>query len=312
MSYYAPNLQNAMEIRQLKAFIAIVETGTFTAGAGRVHVTQAAISMQIKQLEGEVGTPLFVRAPRRVLLTQAGEMLLERTRRILREHDAALSELHELAGAERGRVRIGSASAMISANPLPAILKDLRTRHPRAEISLVSGTSEELVEKLLEGELDVAFVSLPVEAHGIEAEVLNEDEIVAIGPANHPLAARKSVNAVELAKEKLILGEKGGNTRRLIDEFFADANLQPLVSMELSRLDAIKGMAESGLGVGLVPLGSVREEVAKRRLTTWRVEGANIKWGLGLAHLASAPQSATCQTFVKLCRQYFGERSQVA
>ena len=92
-----------MEIRQLKAFIAIVETGTFTAGAGRVHVTQAAISMQIRQLENEVGTKLFVRAPRRVLLTQAGEMLLERTRRILREHAAALSELRELAGAERGR-----------------------------------------------------------------------------------------------------------------------------------------------------------------------------------------------------------------
>ena len=301
-----------MEIRQLKAFIAIVETGTFTAGAGRVHVTQAAISMQIRQLENEVGTKLFVRAPRRVLLTQAGEMLLERTRRILREHDAALSELHELAGAERGRVRIGSASAMVSANPLPAILKDLRTLHPRAEVSLVSGTSEELVAKLLDGDLDVAFVSLPVEAHGIEAEVLNEDEIVAIGPTNHQLAARKNITALELAQENLILGEKGGNTRRLIDEFFADANLQPIVSMELSRLDAIKGMVESGLGVGLVPLGSVREEVAKRRLTTWRVEGADIKWGLGLAHLASAPQATISQTFVKLCRQYFGERSQAA
>ena len=166
--------------------------------------------------------------------------------------------------------------------------------------------------KLLAGDLDVAFVSLPVEAHGIEAEVLNEDEIVAIGPTNHQLAARKNITALELSKENLILGEKGGNTRRLIDEFFADTNLQPIVSMELSRLDAIKGMVESGLGVGLVPLGSVREEVAKRRLTTWRVEGADIKWGLGLAHLASAPQATISQTFVKLCRQYFGERSQAA
>ena len=298
-----------MEIRQLKAFIAIVETGTFTAGAGRVHVTQAAISMQIKQLEVELGAPLFVRAPRRVLLTQAGEMLLERARRILREHEAALNELHELAGAERGRIRIGSASAMVSANPLPSILKDLRARHPRAEVSLVSGTSEELVEKLLEGDLDVAFVSLPVEAHGIEAEVLNQDEIVAIGPPNHALAGRKVLTAQDLAGEKLILGEKGGNTRRLIDEFFANANLHPVVAMELSRLDAIKGMVEAGLGVGLVPLASVREEVARRRLTTWRVEGANITWGLGLACLASAPQAAIGQTFVKLCRQYFGERS---
>jgi DNA-binding transcriptional LysR family regulator len=301
-----------MEIRQLRAFIAIVETGTFTAGAGRVHVTQAAISMQIRQLESEIGTPLFVRAPRRVLLTQAGEMLLERARRILREHDAALNELHELAGAECGRIRIGSASAMVSANPLPSILKDLRTRHPRAEVSLISGTSEELAEKLLAGVLDVAFVSLPVAAHGIEAEVLNEDEIVAIGPANHPLAARKTLALEELAGEKLILGEQGGNTRRLIDKAFEDNNLQPIISMELSRLDAIKGMVETGLGVGLVPLGAVREEVAKRRLTTWRVEGVKIKWGLGLAHLSSAPQASISQTFAKLCREYFGERAQSA
>jgi DNA-binding transcriptional LysR family regulator len=301
-----------MDMRQLRAFVAIVETGTFTAGAARVHVTQAAISMQIRQLELEVGTPLFVRAPRRVLLTQAGEMLLERARRILGEHDAALNELHELAGAERGRIRIGSASAMVSANPLPAILKDLRTRHPRAEVSLVSGTSEELVGKLLEGDLDVAFVSLPVAAHGIETVELNRDEIVAIGPPNHALAGRKSVTGEDLAREQLILGEQGGNTRRLIDKFFEDGNLQPTVAMELSRLDAIKGMVEAGMGVGLVPLGSVREEVSRRRLTSWRVEGADIKWGLGLASLSSAPPSAITNTFAQLCRRYFGERGQSA
>ena len=296
-----------MEIRQLRAFIAIIETGTFTAGAGRVHITQAAISMQIRQLELELGTPLFVRAPRRVLLTQAGEMLLERTRRILREHDAALAELHELAGAERGRLRLGSASAMVSANPLPSILQKLRTRHPRAEITIVSGTSEELVGKLLQGELDAAFVSLPVEAHGVETLLLNEDEIVAVGPANHILADHDTLTVQELIQEKLILGERGGNTRRLIDEFFAQANLQPTVSMELSRLDAIKGMVEAGLGVGLVPLGSVREEVAKHRLTVWRVTGVNIHWALGLAHLTSARQAHIQQTFTKLCQQAFAE-----
>lgn len=297
-----------MEIRQLRAFIAIVETGTFTAGAGRVHVTQAAISMQIRQLELELGTPLFVRAPRRVLLTQAGEMLLERTRRILREHDTAVSELHELAGAERGRLRLGSASAMVSANPLPAILQDLRTRHPRVEITLTSGTSSELIAKLLAGELDAAFISLPVEAHGIETVVLNEEEIVAIGTANHARADRQRITAQDLAQEKLILGEQGGNTRRLIDDFFAHANVQPNVSMELSRLEAIKGMVEAGLGIGLVPAGSVREEIAKHRLTAWRITGANIKWSLGLAHLASAPQSHIQQTFTKLCRQAFAPK----
>src|SRR3989441_10888622 len=122
-----------MDIRQMKAFVAIAEAGTFTAGAARVHITQAAISMQIRQLEIETGAKLFVRAPRRVILTEAGENLLERARVILREHDAALEELAELTGAHRGRLRIGSASAKVSADPLPQILRELRKSHPGVE-----------------------------------------------------------------------------------------------------------------------------------------------------------------------------------
>src|SRR5258708_3631606 len=140
-----------MDIRQLKAFVAIAESGTFTAGAARVHVTQAAISMQIRQLETETRTQLFIRAPRRVILTEAGEKLLERAYTILREHDSALEELAALTGAHRGRLRIGSASAMVSADPLPQILRELRRIHAGVETSVVSGTSESLVKQVLAG-----------------------------------------------------------------------------------------------------------------------------------------------------------------
>src|SRR6266566_4734849 len=125
-----------MDIRQLKAFVAIAESGTFTAGAARVHVTQAAISMQIRQLENETGAQLFIRAPRRVILTEAGEKLLERARLILREHDAALEELAALTGAHRGRLRIGSASAGVSSQALPRILRELKKLHPAVETSV--------------------------------------------------------------------------------------------------------------------------------------------------------------------------------
>src|SRR5947207_11483873 len=140
-----------MDIRQLKAFVAIAESGTFTAGAARVHVTQAAISMQIRQLETETGARLFVRAPRKIILTEAGEKLLERAYTILREHDAALEELAALTGAHRGRLRIGSASARVAADPLPQILRELRKRHAAVETSVSSGTSEELVQQVLAG-----------------------------------------------------------------------------------------------------------------------------------------------------------------
>jgi len=184
-----------VEIRQLRAFVAIAESGTFTAGALRVHVTQAAISMQIRQLETEIGAKVFVRAPRHVILTEAGEQLLRRARHILREHDAALDEIAELAGAERGRLRIGSASAMVLTDQLPSILKELRKQHPAADIAVTSGTSEVLVDQILAGEVDVAFVSLPVDVRGIKTERLSEDQLEAIASPRHRLAKQKTIHS---------------------------------------------------------------------------------------------------------------------
>lgn len=301
-----------MEIRQLRAFIAIAELGTFTAGALRVHVTQAAISMQIRQLENELGAKLFVRAPRRVMLTEAGEQLLQRARQILRDHDAALDEIAELAGAERGRLRIGSASAMVTTDVLPKLLKEVRKQHARAEITVVSGTSEALAEQILAGELDVAFVSLPVEARGINTERLIQDQLVAIASPRHPLAKERTVSAYTLAGEKLILGERGGNTRRLIDQFFQQAGITLQVSMELSRQASIRRMVEEDMGVGIVPLQSVAEEVEKGRLIRWWIEGAQINWELGIARLIGGYESPITQTFVKLSRKYFSDSSRPA
>jgi DNA-binding transcriptional LysR family regulator len=296
-----------MDIRQIKAFVAIAETGTFTAGAVRVHVTQAAISMQIRQLETETGAKLFIRAPRRVILTEAGEKLLERAYVILREHDAALEELAALTGAHRGRLRIGSASAMVSADPLPQILRELRKSHSGVETSVASGTSESLVRQVLAGELDAAFVSLPVEARGVQTEILSEDSLVAIASPRHTLAKQKVVSAYALAGEKLILGERGGNTRRLIDQFFAHAGVTLKVTMELSRLAAIKRMVEEEMGVGIVPLQSVRDEVAKGTLVRWWIEGAQINWQLGIARLVGGYESPIHQTFLRLCREHFAQ-----
>jgi len=296
-----------MEIRQLKAFLAIAETGTFTAGAARVHVTQAAISMQIRQLETEVGAQLFVRAPRRVIVTEAGEKLLQRAQAILREHDAAIDEIASLTGAHKGRVRIGSASAAVSGDPLPRFLRELAKKHSGAEVSVSSGTSAELVKQLLAGELDFAFVSLPVEARGIQSELLSEDYLVAIASPRHKLAKQKVVSAYGLAGEKLILGERGGNTRRLIDQFFSQGGVTPKIAMELSRMAAIKRMVEEDMGVGIVPLQSVRDEVAKGTLVRWWIEGAQINWQLGLARLVGGYESPIHRTFLRMCRQHFGK-----
>lgn len=298
-----------MEIRQLRAFIAIAELGTFTAGALRVHVTQAAISMQIRQLENELGAKLFIRAPRRVMLTEAGEQLLQRARQILCDHDAAVDEIAALAGAERGRLRVGSASAMVTTDVLPKLLREVRKQHSGAEITVASGTSEALVQQILAGELDIAFVSLPVEARGINTERLSQDQLVAVASPRHKLAKQRTISAYTLAGERLILGERGGNTRRLIDQFFAQAGVTLHVSMELSRQAAIRRMVEEDMGVGIVPLQSVSEAVDKGRLVRWWIEGAQINWELGIARLTGGYESPITQTFIKLSRNHFGSDS---
>lgn len=297
-----------MEIRQLRAFLAIAEAKTFTAGARRVNVTQAAISMQIRQLEDEVGLPLFTRTPRRVIMTEAGEYLLERARRIMREHDSALAEIAEVAGAEHGRLRIGSASAMFATRQLPFILQKLKAKFPNAEISVTSGTSQALVEKIMHGEVDIAFVSLPVESSNVTIDPLFSDEIVAVAHPGHPLAKDKFISAAALAGEHLILGEKGGNTRRMIDEFFDAANVRPNITMELSRQEAINQMVENNMGVGIAGAKTVADEIREGRLVSWLIEGAEIKWDLGLARLRGGYYSPIAKEFVRLCKESFVER----
>ncbi|HEY0427611.1 MAG TPA: LysR family transcriptional regulator [Pyrinomonadaceae bacterium] len=297
-----------MEIRQLKAFLAIAEAKTFTAGARRVNVTQAAISMQIRQLEDEVGLPLFTRTPRRVIMTEAGEHLLERARKILREHDAAIAEIAEVAGAEYGRLRIGSASAMFATIQLPTILQNLKQKFPNAEITVSSGTSQTLVDKILHGDIDIAFISLPVDNSHVTTELLFSDEIVAIAHPAHPLADQKFISAAALAGEPLILGEKGGNTRRLIDDFFHAANVHPNVVMELSRQEAINQMVENNMGIGIAGAKTVAKEIGKGRLASWLIEGAEIKWDLGLARLRGGYFSPIAKEFVRFCKESFKQR----
>jgi DNA-binding transcriptional LysR family regulator len=297
-----------MEIKQLRAFVAIAEEKTFTAGAKRVHITQAAVSMQIRQLEGEVGLPLFTRTPRKVILTEAGEYLLDRARRILREHNTALEELAEIAGAEHGRLRIGSASAMFATDQLPHILEKLKRKFPNAEISVSSGTSEKLVDKIMHGEVDIAFVSLPIETSNVQTELLYSDEVVAIAHPTHNLAKEKYISAVRLAGENLILGEKGGNTRRMVDDFFDAHHLKPHVVMELSRQEAINKMVENNMGVGIAGAKNSALSVKDGRLVSWWIEGAEIKWNLGLARLRGGYFSPIGKEFTRLCRENFEER----
>jgi LysR family transcriptional regulator for metE and metH len=161
---------------------------------------------------------------------------------------------------------------------------------------------------MMHGEVDTAFVSLPVDNSNITTDLLFSDEIVAIAYPKHPLAKEKFISAATLAGEKLILGERGGNTRRMIDDFFAAANVKPNVVMELSRQEAINQMVENNMGVGIAGAKTVAGEIREGRLISWLIEGAEIQWELGLARLRGGYYSPIGKEFTRLCKESYVER----
>jgi DNA-binding transcriptional LysR family regulator len=150
------------------------------------------------------------------------------------------------------------------------------------------------------------LVSLPVQASDVTTELLRSDRLVAAMSPQHRLARSRVIKAEELAAEALILGEKGGNTRRLIDLYFEKSGLTPKVVMELQRTEAIIKMVELGFGVTILPQGSVRADIARDRLRAAPVRDLNLRWEFGMAYLKSDYLSPALESFVKLCRAYIG------
>jgi len=293
-----------MELRLLRTFKAVAEAGSFTGAASRVHVTQAAVSVHIRQLEEELGSPLFLRVNKKLFLTEAGRALLAHTETILRAHDEARAELAALSKPASGRLHIGVASTAITVQPLPEILSELKRRHSSIDLAVVGGTSEWIIEQILNSNLDVGLVSLPVEASDVLTETLRSDLLVAAVRPDHPLASLKQISAEQLTSEPLILGEKGGNTRRLIDLFFEKSNLEPRISMELQRTEAIIKMVERGFGLTILPQSSLAPALARGTIRAIKVRDLNLRWEFGVAYLKSDYRAPVLESFLELCRRY--------
>jgi LysR family cyn operon transcriptional activator len=293
-----------MEIRLLRTFRAVADAGSFTHAASRIHLTQAAVSVHIRQLEEEIGSPLFLRVNKKLYLTEAGRALLAHADTILHAHDEAKADLANMGGPSRGRLRIGVSSTTVTIHPLPEMLSEIKRRYALIDLSVIGGTSERLIEQLLAGSVDAGLVSLPVEASDVLTETLRSDKLVAVMSSKHKLARSRAITAAELTAEPLILGEHGGNTRRLIDLFFEKSGLDPKIIMELQRTEAIIKMVELGFGVTILPQGAARTNVARGTLAAMPVRELNVRWEFGVAYLKSDYLPPALESFLKLCRAY--------
>jgi DNA-binding transcriptional LysR family regulator len=249
---------SAPSLRQLRSFLAAVETGSVTLAARSLGLTQPAISQQLRQLEQTLGARLLDRAGGKLLPTAAGQALLEPARRAQAAAEDAASVVAAFRSGETGRVRLGTgATACI--HLLPPVLAAARTRMPGLDIIVVIGNSEDAVQKVEAGDLDIALVTLPVSiTRALDMTRLVSDPLVALLPvAMAP--ATSTVTPAQLGRLPLILYETGGTTRTIVDTWFRRAAIKARPGMELGSVEAIKVLVASGLGASVLPGMAVQE-----------------------------------------------------
>jgi DNA-binding transcriptional LysR family regulator len=243
-----------MELRQLRYLVALADERHFTRAAAREHVAQPALSQQIRRLEAELGLTLVERTTRRVAMTQAGELLVGRARRMLAELDAAQAELASLAGVQTGRLSVGALHTMGPVD-LSLLLASFHRTHPGIELTVREQSSEELAEMLRVDEIDLAFLSVTehIQRRGLTLQHLVREEIVAVLPTSHPLAERPAVRLAELAGEPFVSFRKGSRLRELLDWGAAEAGFELRIALESNESRRIRSLVSSALGVAILP-----------------------------------------------------------
>ncbi|GHF21177.1 LysR family transcriptional regulator [Amycolatopsis deserti] len=243
-----------MELQQMRYVVAVAETNSFTRAAELCLVVQSALSQQIARLERELGARLFERTSRRVRLTPAGAAFLATARQCLQAADRAVAEVAAAVGEVRGRLAVGLIST-VAAVDIPGALREFHQVHPSVRISLRGTASEELVEQVREGTIDVAFLGLPTTARpeGVHARELAHDRHVAVVAPDHPLAGERAVGLRRLAAETFVDLPAGTAGRMQTDQAFAAAGLDRDVAFEVTNADLLARMVREGLGAAMLP-----------------------------------------------------------
>lgn len=260
-----------LRLAQLQTLDAVVRHGSFSRAARELHLTQPAVSMQVRQLERELGLPLLERVGKRAFPTRAGEILLGHAARAVRELETGVEVVQQLRGVVAGRIRLGT-SASFSIYLLPSALRRFRARYPRTELVVVTGNAPAIARSVVANELDVGIVSLPVRERELTVSSLYRDELVAIGPRGRAWPRGVRVRAADVAAEPLILFEQGATLRRLIDEWFHRGGAVPALPMELGNTEAIKKLVETGLGLSVTSWFAAKTEVRAGRLSAARLD----------------------------------------
>jgi LysR family transcriptional regulator, hydrogen peroxide-inducible genes activator len=241
-----------MEIHQLRYFLAVAETGSFTAAARRCHVAQPSLSVQIAKLESELGGSLLERGRKGARLTQRGELFKPRAAEVLRQVEAARLEAEELAGLKRGSVSLGCMPTT-GAYLLPRLIKAFTAAHPGVRLDLREESSPVLAALVRDKEVDLAIVDEAGLGPGLASEALFSEPLLLAVPPGHRLAGRKKVALGALRGEPMIVMKTGHGFRGIVLDALARAGVEPTVVHESGEIETVQALVEAGLGLALVP-----------------------------------------------------------
>jgi LysR family transcriptional regulator, low CO2-responsive transcriptional regulator len=281
--------------RQMRVFNEVVRQGSVQRAAEALHLTSPAVSMQIKEIESQVGLPLFDRTGRRLSLSTAGEYFAVYARRLLGTLKEAEDAMARFKGVESGLLSIGMVSA--AKYFLPRLLAQFHAEHPAIEVRLRLGNREQLTALMQANEVDLSVMGRAPKEWPNRAEPFAAHPHVLVTAPDHPFTRAESVPAAALAREGFIVRESGSGTRAALEEYLAAHRLQPMFIMELPSDEAIKQAVMAGLGVSLVSMQTIGLEWNNGLIAAPHVEGLPLMRRWNLVTAASKMLSPAAEAF---------------
>jgi LysR family nitrogen assimilation transcriptional regulator len=292
-----------MELRQLEYFIAIAETGAFSRAAIRLGIAQPVLSRQIKALEQELGTELYHRNGRGIVLSEAGKLLEQHARGVVETTAGAKRAIHSLGTTPSGRVVIGmppSVGAILTA----PIVKQFRGEFPRVFLGVMEGFSGHVLEWLTTGRIDVAVLYNAPRTSALAADPLLTDELYLLGPVSDPAGAGDgTVAAARLAQIPLILPSRPHGLRVLIDDFLADAGVAPNVQVEIDAMHSTLSLVEGGMGYTILSYSSAHAAIEAGRIRFWQIVLPTMTRSLLVATSTQRPMTKAARALVGFVRR---------
>jgi LysR family hydrogen peroxide-inducible transcriptional activator len=285
-----------MELYQLAYFVEAARQRNFTRAAERLRIAQPALSQQMRRLEEELGTPLFVRGRKQTVLTPAGEAFHPQALALLSLAENARQVVAEVAQLRRGRLMIASIPTL-SACWLPPIIQRFRRQHPFIELVLREESSEDVAELVESGAVELGFLQLPVNRTTFDLQELFTEPFVVLVPPQHPLAGRRAVRLAQLAGEPFISYK--GKARNVALEACRNAGFEPRIACESGELETVRALVQANLGVAILPRMALSQHTNKATVLQLREPALERKLGLVTRrnHLWSAAAKALVTMF---------------